>query len=617
MKNYFWEQKNDDNPYRGKDGFLSLYRLRPDVSSAVNDIKTNNDIGLFWSLIFRIGDVRRLHNILKKNEINILGDGAALRYEFHDVLSAIKDAGMYDDLVKLMGMIHEYTNFENLLYPKLKTDRRKGTLIKHRKPIFKIKDIVKYLKDNWDEWSFTEKSVILKFMPAIPRTRKSMKEWTKERNAWNYKLIQRFIKEFKMTSREYTKLRSEYTKDTEAVRFSVPRSDKRSITQASPAEFAKWVETLPADSRKRMFNRIVKEGNTWTLRDGTPIINAYREWESKKAAAANELRELQARKQRVSRGQVSRSLIANETFTIEDQIKEIELQDQIKVTYGASSIISNYVDFLSGKISETEANNIFDNIMQSMHSDVVALPVIDTSGSMRGGASFTRHGVRLDSAQVAALYATAFMIKNGAELFFTFNGTVQAIYPGVDMQARNGWYRGSFTETVEPFIVPEDTFLENYKRVYGITSKQSGGGTDFRQLTKYIVQYSKSTGINLTEEYPVIVCFSDGDFNGGYTADHVAREAIQNLREIGWNGLLVLWDIRSAYSGSNNFKDVENVVSITTSDPSAIDSLVEGTLSVNFVDGYAPLIKMANSERYKLIRERVMEKLQVTEKVTA
>ena len=105
---------------------------------------------------------------MKKAGIKGLGDGNALRRQFHKVLVELKE-DHYPTLVKLMPVIHEFTNFENLLYPKNKTDRKTGKLLEGTSAVFQIKDIIEYMRSNWNGWSFTEKQLVLKFMPKIPR----------------------------------------------------------------------------------------------------------------------------------------------------------------------------------------------------------------------------------------------------------------------------------------------------------------------------------------------------------------------------------------------------------------------------------------------------------------
>lgn len=615
MSNFFWEQKQTDNPFRNKEGLLSLYRLSPQISLALADCKTNADIELFWTLVFRIGDVRRLHNILKKNGINILGDGAAQRYEFHDVLSAIKHAGHYEDLVKLMGLIHEYTNFENLLYPHLKTDRKTGALLNHRKPLFKIPDIINYLKTNWNNWSFTEKQLILKFMPAIPRKRDKKKAHTNQRNDWNYKLIQAFIAEPTFgvkTGKEYTKLRSEYNKNSVGTRIAVGKNHPASFARMSRAEFFKWIEVVPAEARRKLF-AITSKNENHVLNDGSTVISAYKEWDQKKKNVNDELRKLQAKKTMATRGLTStsvqstsmsvNSLSADPVWTVEDQIKELELTEQAKVTYGANSLIKVWADYKADKIGRNEASNMFDNILQTMHSDVIALPVIDVSGSMHNNAAFRHSGKLLDSLEVAAIYATAFMLKSTSELFFTFHTTVQAMYPGVNLQTSNFYFRNTTNAIIDSIINLEDDFITNAERVLGICRNQSGGATDFSALTEFIVEYCNTTGINLAEQFPAIVVFSDGHFNGRGVPDAVAQRALGHLRSLGWNGILIVWDIASSIGSSNSFKNIQNVVGLHTNDPSTIDDFIRGTFSMNYVDGFAPLKRLHESERYRLVRE--------------
>ena len=161
----FWNQKNDStNPFRGKDNLLALYRLTGDPLKAYTDVTNDAEKHLFWSLVMRLGDIKREHNILKKAGIKGLGDGNALRRQFHKVLVDLK-TDHYLTLVKLMPVIHEFTNFENLLYPKNTTDRKTGRLIEESTFVFQIKDVIEYIKINWNKWSFTEKQLVLKFMP--------------------------------------------------------------------------------------------------------------------------------------------------------------------------------------------------------------------------------------------------------------------------------------------------------------------------------------------------------------------------------------------------------------------------------------------------------------------
>ena len=615
---YFWEEKQNDNPFRGKDGLLSLYRVSPNVPHALRDIKTNDDIKLFWRLIFRIGDIRRQHNLLKETyspeqlkEMG-LGDGIAARREFHKCLLALKE-NHYADLVKLLPLIHEFTNWENILYAPNKTNKQRGKkaqVIEEYPPVFSTTDIVTYIKSIWDDLNFTKRTLLMKFMPRIPRKKNNPLPETIKRNAWNSALIREFCDQFDMTPQEYTKLRSEYVQNTEAVKFSVPVYHKSSITKMTVEEFKQWIEHLPAGQRQRVYNRCIKNPDKWKIADGSRVLDRYQEFQNKKGDLNNRRRELEAKKRIVSmqtRGfEVSYSVALDTSdtiFTIEDQQELLELESMTQVTVGANSTYTIMGQWKKGKLSKTEVNNMMDTIMRDMHSDVMALPIIDVSVSMGG---ITDNG--LERKEVAVAYATLLMIKNMSDLFFTFDSNVRVMAPGVTIGQRpvSTYFRNTTGPTMqlEDFINPAEGFMENYNRVLEIVNKFSGGATYFDLLADYLVNYFDRAGINLAEKYPVIVVFSDTELNGTLSgANGVAATFVNTMKtKLGWNGILFLWDIHSSrYGSSNNFKDIGNVVYTHGNSPDMIDNLIKGILNVKMVDGYAPLVQVAADSRYDIV----------------
>jgi hypothetical protein len=579
------------NQFQDKNSLLELYRTSRLSKTYKEDLLTLEDRQLFWSLVIRTGDIERTHNIMRKNDITSSGDGLAKRYEFHDLLSQLsKDH--YPMLVRLMDIIREYTNFENLLYPKLKTDRKNGKLTIARKPIFEIKDIVNYLSTNWEKWSYTEKQMIVKFMPAIPRSRKGKQSFTIVRDKWNYDLITAFCKAFNMSTKDYTKLRSEGIRSTEAVKFSVSKDHKESIFNMTKNDFEKWLEILPAGQRQRMYSRLIQNPEKWKTVEGYTVLSLYKAVEQAKADAAETVRKLEAKV--VTRGVSVSSLSATEQLELD------EARKKAKVNVGANSITDIYNMYIIKKISREEANNMFHNIISKWESNINCLPIIDVSSSMTGNPSTT-----------AALYATAFMIKNLTELFVTFTSNVQVITPGVTIcHNYQYWKTTQSSVKIDSFINIEEDFLTNFERVNAITECFHGGGTDFTNVSDLIFSYFKKTGLNLGEKYPVFVIFSDGAFNsdnGGLTnAEKVLNSARAKLASIGWDGYFVIWDIHSLSSDSTTMTNCRNTIRINSTNGTTIDKLMTGVLDMHYVDGYAPLLTVFNDDRYRLIRERVL-----------
>lgn len=596
----FWNEVQDEtNQFRGKEGLLALYRLDTNaIELALQDVETDEDKHLFWSLIIRLGDIKREHNLLKKAGIKGLGDGNALRRQFHKVLVDLK-VDHYPTLVKLMPVIHEFTNFENLLYPKNKTDRKTGRLLEEASAVFQIKDIIAYIRSNWDDWSFTEKQLVLKFMPKIPRTKPGQKKkpHTIQRDAWNMNLIKAFTEEFDMTPREYTKLRGEYNKATEAVKFSVPSSDERSISQMSEVDFFKWIEHVPAEARKRMYSRIAREDSKWYLKNRKPVITAYREWENSKKAVLDEARVLKTKKVAATRGIGGASLDSGLSLAEEERLQKLNTLS--KVTTGANTFISVMSKYKKGEIGATEANNMFDQLLDEIDSQIKALVVIDSSGSM---SSLLDTG--LSTFETALVMATAFMVKNHTPLFMTFDSEVRTFAPGVKVNYTNRYsYTNSGTVEVPNFINPNLSFLENYKMVSSV-ARNNGRATHFHKVGTYIANYAKNHGINLMEEYPIIMLVSDNEFNGWQrSVNDVAQEFKNQVKPLGWDGLLIPWEMRG--NASKHMSNIDQVIPISGSNPGEIDDLVRASLTVSIKDGYLPLKKIHEDPRYSLIKEYI------------
>ena len=147
--------------------------------------------------------------------------------------------------------------------------------------------------------------------------------------------------------------------------------------------------------------------------------------------------------------------------------------------------------------------------MDKVKLDYNTLVVVDDSGSMTG-APFN----------FATFLASVFLTKNPddcARNLLCMFGSSSRLYSGIDCkleQTSNSIWgrREQITIPVEPLVIPEKSFKENYQRINAfMRAKFEGGGTYLYTVSeKFAREYQKNP--ELKDEllnYPVLTLISD------------------------------------------------------------------------------------------------------------
>lgn len=560
---------------------MNLYQGKLISLNEFNNL-TSEQKQLAVILMIRTGEIQRQHRLFKKDGKKTNEDGLQMRTsmvdQFHHSGAAKPE---------LMNMIHEYTNFGNLLYTPNITARKSGLLVKAGVNLFGINQIVAYLKENWDAWNYNEKALILKFMPRIPTSKRKRKgekkekqHFTKTRDTWNFDLIREFCKEFGMTKSEYTKLRSEYMKHTEAVKFSVLPSHKESIKNFNRQEFQEWLQLVPAGARKRVFGRISKKA--WILRDGSNALELYNDFFNKKAKAAEELRALQTKQ------------FVQGTISAAEEKKIAELKQEIKTTTNGFDLVA----IMESESSDNEKEVMIANLIERVHADINALPIIDISGSMSSG----RIG-NFKYLEIATMYLTMFMLKNRSPHFMAFSDNCQLFLPGIKIKIPTStWSNTTKQVSVDSLINTAEGFLTNYTRVYNFVSRLPSGGTNLTCVSDRFLEIKKTNPDYIPN--PVIVIFTDSDLNGAIftSAGQVAKRFLQDIRSLNWNGVVLFWSI---YNQNNTLNNIPGFVGFSGKNPAVLQKFLEGSFEPQADTSFAVLDQIWDSEHYAPIKNVV------------
>lgn len=652
------------NPFYGMNASLVLLQQCSKMTdspskSAIVQLLTNawkecstdfNKRQMFWSVVFSFGDItNREHNIFKKQAIqNVDQGGAGLRKVFLYCLEWIHN-NLPDQFYKFLPVFGEYYNLGALtMHHILWTDRFKGTI----KEIFKINVNLDRLTDHiasvlndpkttenekklWARWlwhvpsSSGRKGITIvdaKNIKKVVKTKESAKEGdiilykrskqeeTLKKDKFVLKCIHKLsekmgweIKKCKFNFKYagYMKFRHKYMLDTEASLFSSGR-----IRNFSKIQFMEWLDKLPSGERYAVQRKVLtltekKElvpKDKWILDSGENVGTLFLEWLNFKDAAQDTLRNLTA--------EDKKSLGAEE-------VKKVE--KAAKVNVAGTSMIDVVAELLGGKKSLTEANVLAQSILDKIKLEVPVLVVADTSSSM--GPNFGR-GIRhkdfeFHPNQIAAMMATIFLTKNPnpelQNIFVTFNDVAQVIVSGGDATkaGKNSFMVTSNTK-VGSLVDPGKSFVENFNNIGKYMPVT--GGTNFACVAEYLKRWVEEGGGIYSEvrkeminNYPVWLVISDGDMNHMNNAAASMSDFQMKMRQwFGWNGPVVIWDVKQVEDKDNKFKNLENVVYYSGYNAATLNQLFNNIHDLDIIDVFTPLDTMFKSNRYQPVRKLVI-----------
>lgn len=601
--------KKSENPFKGLRKCLELANANHITEFMLDDayaevFMDKDKKALFYSIIFNIGDItNREHNIFRKNKVD--GGGQAERENFYTCLNWMIKTD-YAQFVKFLnaGLFNEYTCFDHLFRNRISTVKNSTTINGQyhmlANPQYR-EDLANYVVSVINGNNPFNKTLVAKFLTLprfgkrsghsrmLPETYKVMKDKAdflallSQKMGWDYQLTPTYCR-----FDGYRTWRKQYNSDLESVLFSTGK-----ILEFDELEFKNWLNKLPSQARFRVKNRVtysVKDKGSMDLK--WPILKKwFAEWEQYKASMQEEQRKLE---EKVRQG----------VAAIEDLEKLEKVKKEAKVTVGANNFKTIYEDICDGKIDWLKVESFLNKINLEYNN----LVIVDESGSMTGAPY-----------NFATFLASIMLVKNpddfGRNMMFTFSHGCR-LHSAINLESEGRpsnrfWGRCESRQIPsQPFVIPEKSFKENYKRIDSyMRAAFASGGTYPETIATWFEQEFR-TNPDLVDElknYPVITIISDGDFSNSYGA----KNAILNFqkvmeRSVGFCPFIILMEVTGrSYTDARKFEGVDNFLWIN-SNPAQIEQVLVNFKDIDTMDVYASLQSMFRSNRYAPVREHVL-----------
>ena len=665
------EKKLAENQFYGLRKTLDYFQQVPKMTSNVNknmlfnylneawsECKVNAEKRkLFYTIFFKHLDIaNRDHNILAENFGKNKADkgGDALRkvgiYQLEWLLS--QDSSMRKQFYAFLPLIPEYSNYENLFFYQLRTDRKTGKVLETLAIIpDKIKDqvlneVTDFLASKINDATTTdvEHTLIAKFLPKPKFSKRTRKFIVTEKGL---KSVQRkYGKEFKvgdMVTRKSdlqsdtikkeqfeaelitmlsTKLGWDVIEYPNNTRYAGLESYKAKWNRLSEAylfsskeilnwdkeQFVKWLNQIPAGSRFRVQCRLFRKDEKgelistgkWIGKYGD-LSSFYSEWLDAKEVANDKVRELEAK----------------ETLTEEETIELKKAKKDAKVNTGAESMLDIIAKIFKSRGNAKELDVIADNILRKIDIKVPSLLFVDRSGSMTSE-SCVHNGVHFSARDMSKLALTIFLLKNPRpelqSIFGLFSDACDIITDNnVKVVDRPNRYTIGNAKSVDGVIIDRTKpFSWNFQRISTIVdSLERAAGTDISTVARALKSWVDSDP-NLSDmrkelinQFRVWVFISDGDMNNSYNATASVQDFQMKMKQwMNWDGLVVIWDVKSvnASEENNKFENLENVIYFGSANQQVLNQVFTNIHDLDIIDIYIPLLTMYRSNRYELVR---------------
>ncbi len=603
---------------------------------------------MFFSVLFSLGDIsNREHNIFKKRKMKkVDSGGSSLRKVFLYALEWLHN-NVAEQFYSFLPIVGEYYNLgANTMYHLLWTDRWKGTITEVYKVNVDADRLTDYITSvlRSVHTSETELKLWAKWLWHIPtsnsRTRritvtekglKSMRKYeanckvgdvivrqapkqreTNEKDKTTLECIQMLSDKMGWAVRKYAhnikfegykNFRKSLLADTEAAMFS-----SQNIRLLDKIQLLEWFDKLPSGARynvqRRLFN-LDKSGSLvskdrWITEKGLNIANVYSEWLKLKETAQKELRELSIE---------DKVEMAKKT---PDVLKSMEKAAKVNT---AGDTILDVIASLLGGGSKQSLDLAAQSIMDKVVCKVPILVTVDNSGSMKGK-SLTHKGVSFSASEIASIAATTFLLKNPdvelQDIIIRFDSTASVIAKGNPTEHKGQRFMSTTTKNVEWVTDQKKSFLENYQNVSSLIPNTGGAtyfnkvATELKRWVDEIPEYS-SQRIDMIQRYQVFLVISDGDMNSSNNPNQSMLEFQSSMRQwFGWEGVVVVWDVKKQSEERSKFDDMENVMYYGGCNPSILNQIFTNIDECSIIDVYTPLESLYNSNRYSPVRELVL-----------
>lgn len=601
--------KKSENPFKGLRKCLELANANHVTEFMLDDayaevFMDKDKKALFYSIIFNIGDItNREHNIFKKNKVD--GGGQAERENFYTCLNWMIKTD-YAQFVKFLnaGLFNEYTCFDHLFRNRISTVKNSTTINGQyhmlADPQYR-EDLANYVVSVINGNNPFNKTLVAKFLTLprfgkrsghsrmLPETYKVMKDKAdflallSQKMGWNYQLTSTYCR-----FDGYRTWRKQYNSDLESVLFSTGK-----ILEFDELEFKNWLNKLPSQARFRVKNRVtysVKDKGSMDLK-WPNLSKWFVEWEQYKASMQEEQRKLE---EKVRQG----------VAAIEDLEKLEKVKKEAKVTVGANNFKTIYEDICDGKIDWLKVESFLNKINLEYNN----LVIVDESGSMTGAPY-----------NFATFLASIMLVKNpddfGRNMMFTFSHGCRlhsAINLESDGRPSNRFWGRCESRQIpsQPFVIPEKSFKENYKRIDSyMRAAFASGGTYPETIATWFAREFKSNPdlIDELKNYPVITIISDGDFSNSLGAKQAVLDFQKIMEEnVGFCPFIILMEVTGrSRTDARKFEGIDNFLWIN-SNPAQIEQVLVNFKDMDMMDVYASLQSMFRSNRYAPVREHVL-----------
>lgn len=650
------------NPFYGLKHTLSMSKELSKTEGTLNEATINSYITnswneckgykekreLFFTLIFSLGDIQnREHNLFKKQGVkDIDGGGNSQRKTFIIALQWIL-RWIPDQFYAFLPIIGEYYNLDGMMFYEIKTDRYKGNIKEILKLEVDMKKVVEYIasvlksprtteneKKLWAKWLWhiptakrqkkfvvTEiglKSVRKKIDPnakvgdEVKGTREKQQA-TKAKDTWtlnNIHMLSRLMDwEIKVHAKNreyvgYKKFRSQYLQDTEAAMFSSGK-----IKELDKTQLFEWFEKLPSSARFRTQTRLVSKDTSgklspkdkWISDKDFFIGEVYLDWLKSKEKAQEVIRTM--------------SKEDKEKLAKEDPNKLKQLVKEAKVNTGGETLIDVIAEFFRGVYNRGDVDMKAQALLEKVNLELPVMVIADTSGSMSNN-TVQHKDVMFTASRMAQLIVTMFLLKNPDEdlqqMFIRFDSTCDIVTSGQAVQTLGAnRFMSTSSTVVKKLVDPKLKFSENFNEVgkYTLTKGQTHFNTVANELKRWVAldESSKSMKIEMINKYPVWLVVSDGDMNNSHDAGSSMREFQMIMKQnFGWEGIVVVWDVKAPNNNRNSFENLENVIYYSGTNPSVLNTIFKNIHDLDVVDVYTPLKSLYSSNRYQPVRTLVL-----------
>jgi len=665
------KNKTSENPFYGMKNTLTFFQQVPKMSTvnrlnlfsmldnAWDECKnTIENRQLFFVIFFKHLDIsNREHNVFKKVYGNKKLDkgGDALRnvgiYQLEWLLN--KTPQLRKQFYDFLFLIPEYSNFENVFFNQLRTNRNTGQVIsnlsiipKNNKEEF-INEITTYLAEKISNSKTTdfEHTLIGKFLPK-PKFSKRKRSFEVSEKGLNYvrktygnqynvgdvvvrkanlkkETIEKEMFEYDFISILSLKLNWEIAKYENNTRFIGLEKYKAKYNRLSEAylfsskeilnydkeQFISWLDKLPSGARYRVSNRLFdkKDGelistNKWISKYGN-LSNFYSEWLKSKEVANQKVRELE------NKGE----LTDDEKILLEKTKKEA------KINTVGENLIDIVSKLIKNKSNSVELDVIADNLLRKIDMKVPVLTFVDRSGSM-SSKSIIHNDVSFSARDISKLTLTMFLLKNPSEelssIFGLFSSQCEIVTDNKipNVIRKNRFEIGNVSYLNEPIIDKTKPFSWNFARVSKIIDDfELATSTDISSVATKLKEWVDSDP-NLSEvrketinKYPVFLIISDGDMNNAYDATASMNDFKMKMKQwFSCEPVIVVLDCKSVEFDTQNhkFENIENVMYFSTVNHQTLQQIFSNIHDLDVIDIYTPLLSIFRSNRYELVKNK-------------